>query len=68
MNIPAELSTDETKLKAAAAAALASARADAIADEGLAKTWLHANLGPAIAIAIGFLVLGIAIGAAIAHR
>jgi len=68
MDIPAELSADETKVKAAAAAALASASADARADESLAKTWLQANLGPAIAIAIGFLVLGLAIGAAVAHR
>lgn len=58
MNIPAELSADETKLKAAAAAALATA----IADEQLAKSWLHSNFVPAVAIAIAFLIVGLAIG------
>lgn len=68
MNLPKELSADEAKLRAAAAAALANASADARADEALAKTWLQANVFPALAIAVSFLVLGLAIGVKIGEH
>lgn len=62
MNLP-ELANDEAKVRAAAAAAIADARAD----EQLAKTWLQANWVPAVAIAVSFLIVGLAIGVKLAH-
>lgn len=57
MNIP-ELSKDEATIAAKATADLAEAKAA----EAAVKSWFEANWQYAVAIAVGFLFLGTAIG------
>lgn len=58
MQIPAELTKDEAKLRADAAAVVAAARLD----EGEAKSWLALNWKPAVAIAVSFSIVFVFIG------